>query len=217
MTHLAIGAVAFAIGLRLGYWFGRDDGYHWLAMRSGVTGDQDNPKYRDIIRAAKQSAERELMGQRQTVLTMLEEAAGNGVSRQPVLYAACLPRFSARIQSSATPATRSRKSRWSRAISFTGWSRSVPPPPKQTFLVCAAVHGGADLGQSPSTPGAGARRRSLPLPGNLLNSLAHPLLSPGQGSDGASGDAADVTTIGRPEQTRRGGFFTSPPPAALRG
>jgi len=36
------------------------------------------------------------MGQRETVLTMLEEAAGNGVSSNQ-FYAACLPRFSARI------------------------------------------------------------------------------------------------------------------------
>ena len=57
MTYLAIAAVAFAIGLRLGYWFGRDDGYHLACHEIRVTVTQDNPKYQDIIRAAKQSAE----------------------------------------------------------------------------------------------------------------------------------------------------------------
>ena len=58
MTYLAIAAVAFAIGIRLGYWFGRDDGYHLACHEIRVTVTQDNPKYQDIIRAAKASAER---------------------------------------------------------------------------------------------------------------------------------------------------------------
>lgn len=58
MTYLAIAAVLFAIGLRLGYWFGRDDGYHLACHEIRVTVTQDNPRYQDIIRAAKQSAER---------------------------------------------------------------------------------------------------------------------------------------------------------------
>ena len=58
MTYLAIAAVAFAIGLRLGYWFGRDDGYHLACHEIRVTVTQENPRYQDIIRAAKQSAER---------------------------------------------------------------------------------------------------------------------------------------------------------------
>ena len=58
MTYLAIGAVAFAIGLRLGYWFGRDDGYHLACHEIRVTVTQDNPNYQDIIRAAMASAER---------------------------------------------------------------------------------------------------------------------------------------------------------------
>lgn len=58
MTYLVIGAVAFAIGLRLGYWFGRNDGYHLACHEIRVMVTQDNPKYQDIIRAAKQSAER---------------------------------------------------------------------------------------------------------------------------------------------------------------
>jgi len=58
MTYLVIGAVAFAIGLRLGYWFGRDDGYHLACHEIRVTVTHDNRKYQDIIRAAKASAER---------------------------------------------------------------------------------------------------------------------------------------------------------------
>ena len=58
MTYLVIGAVAFAIGLRLGYWFGRNDGYHLACHEIRVTVNADNPKYQDIIRAAKASAER---------------------------------------------------------------------------------------------------------------------------------------------------------------
>ena len=58
MTYLVIGAVAFAIGLRLGYWFGRNDGYHLACHEIRVMVTQDNPKCQDIIRAAKQSAER---------------------------------------------------------------------------------------------------------------------------------------------------------------
>jgi len=58
VTYLAIGAVAFAIGLRLGYWFGRDDGYHLACHEIRTLVASDNSKYQDIIRAAKQSAER---------------------------------------------------------------------------------------------------------------------------------------------------------------
>ena len=53
MTYLVIGAVAFAIGLRLGYWFGKDDGYHLACHDCRV-----KARYQDIIRAAKASAER---------------------------------------------------------------------------------------------------------------------------------------------------------------
>jgi hypothetical protein len=58
VTYLVIGAVLFAIGIRLGYWFGRDDGYHLACHEIRVEAAMGNPKYQDIIRAAKQSAER---------------------------------------------------------------------------------------------------------------------------------------------------------------
>ena len=89
------------------------------------------------------------MGQRQTVLTMLEEAAGNGVSSNQ-FYAACLPRFSARIHE----------------LRNAGHTITKEPVEQGHFLyrlvkVSAAPTSvdreslddrGADLGQSPSTP-----------------------------------------------------------------
>ncbi len=53
MTTFVIAAVAFAIGIRLGYWLGKDDGYHLACHEMRV-----KVRYQDIIRAAKQSAER---------------------------------------------------------------------------------------------------------------------------------------------------------------
>lgn len=60
MTTFVIAAVLFAIGVRLGYWFGKDDGYHlaWHEIRESIAAPRTREKYQDIIRAAKQSAER---------------------------------------------------------------------------------------------------------------------------------------------------------------
>ena len=48
MTYLVIGAVLFAIGVRLGYWLGKDDGYH-LAMHEF----NQRQRFSDIVRRAR--------------------------------------------------------------------------------------------------------------------------------------------------------------------
>lgn len=92
------------------------------------------------------------MGQRETVLTMLEEAAGNGVSSNQ-FYAAHLPRFSARIhelRNAGHVITKEPVEQGHflyRLVKVSATTTQTDPS-----LCVRAVHGGADLGQSPSTP-----------------------------------------------------------------
>ena len=108
------------------------------------------------------------MGQRQTVLTMLEEAAGNGVSSNQ-FYAACLPRFSARIHE----------------LRNAGHTITKEPVEQGHFLyrlVKVSVtptsvdresldDRGADLGQSPSTPERQRNRQVADVAGESSTSL----------------------------------------------
>ena len=108
------------------------------------------------------------MGQRETVLTMLEEAAGNGVSSNQ-FYAAHLPRFSARIHE----------------LRNAGHVITKEPVEQGHFLyrlvkVSAAPTSvdreslddrGADLGQSPSTPERQRNRQVADVAGESSTSL----------------------------------------------
>ena len=157
------------------------------------------------------------MGQRQTVLTMLEDAGERGVTSN-TFFASHLPRFSARIHELRNAGHTITKEPVEqghflyRLVKVSATTTQTDPS-----LCVRAVHGGADLGQSPSTPERGRERQLATAAGESSNSLAHPSSSPGQaGAMAASGDAADVTTIGRPEQTTDGaGSSREPAPLLL--
>ncbi len=96
------------------------------------------------------------MGQRETVLTMLEEAAGNGVSSNQ-FYAAHLPRFSARIhelRNAGHVITKEPVEQGHflyRLVKVSATTTQTDPS-----LCVRAVHGGADLGQSEAQRAEGA-------------------------------------------------------------
>ena len=111
------------------------------------------------------------MGQRETVLTMLEEAAGNGVSSNQ-FYAACLPRFSARIHELRNAGHTITKEPVEqghflyRLVKVSATTTQTDPS-----LCVRAVHGGADLGQSPSTPERQRNRQVADVAGESSTSL----------------------------------------------
>ena len=111
------------------------------------------------------------MGQRETVLTMLEEAAGNGVSSNQ-FYAAHLPRFSARIhelRNAGHVITKEPVEQGHflyRLVKVSATTTQTDPS-----LCVRAVHGGADLGQSPSTPERQRNRQVADVAGESSTSL----------------------------------------------
>ena len=92
------------------------------------------------------------MGQRQTVLTMLEDAGERGVTSN-TFFASHLPRFSARIHELRNAGHTITKEPVEqghflyRLVKVSATTTQTDPS-----LCVRAVHGGADLGQSPSTP-----------------------------------------------------------------
>lgn len=117
------------------------------------------------------------MGQRETVLTMLEEAAGNGVSSNQ-FYAACLPRFSARIHELRNAGHTITKE----PVEDGHWlyrlvKVSVTTTQTDPSLCVRAVNGGADLGQSP-TPERGRDRQLAPVAGESSTDLGDRSSSP---------------------------------------
>ncbi len=118
------------------------------------------------------------MGQRETVLTMLEEAAGNGVSSNQ-FYAACLPRFSARIHELRNAGHTITKEPVEqghflyRLVKVSATTTQTDPS-----LCVRAVHGGADLGQSPSTPERQRNRQVAGAAGESSSTLGDRSSSP---------------------------------------
>lgn len=131
------------------------------------------------------------MGQRQTVLTMLEEAAGNGVSSNQ-FYAAHLPRFSARIhelRNAGHVITKEPVEQGHflyRLVKVSATTTQTDPS-----LCVRAVHGGADLGQSPSTPERQRNRQVADVAGESSTDLGASL--PPQPQDAAVAEPRQVT------------------------
>ena len=111
------------------------------------------------------------MTQRETVLAMLEEAGERGVSSN-AFYAAHLPRFSARLHElrnaghMITTEPVEHGHFLYRLVKVSATTTQTDPS-----LCVRAVHGGADLGQSPSTPERQRNRQVADVAGESSTSL----------------------------------------------
>jgi len=117
------------------------------------------------------------MTQRDKVLNMLRDAGSDGVSSND-FFRACLPRFSARVHELRNAGHTITKE----PVEDGHWlyrlvKVSVTTTQTDPSLCVRAVHGGADLGQSP-TPERGRDRQLAPVAGESSTSLGDRSSSP---------------------------------------
>ena len=133
------------------------------------------------------------MTQRETVLAMLEEAGERGVSSN-AFYAAHLPRFSARLHElrnaghMITTEPVEQGHFLYRLVKVSATTTQTDPS-----LCVRAVHGGADLGQSPSTPERQRNRQVADVAGESSTSLGANRSSSPDPQDAAVAEPRQVT------------------------
>ena len=133
------------------------------------------------------------MTQRERVLNMLRDAGSDGVSSND-FFRACLPRFSARIHELRNAGHTITKEPVEqghflyRLVKVSATTTQTDPS-----LCVRAVHGGADLGQSPSTPERQRNRQVADVAGESSTSLGANRSSSPDPQDAAVAEPRQVT------------------------